>query len=212
MRLVSALVLIPIALAAVYAGGLVFLGFVALGAGVMVGEIYLATERRLAWTLAGGAYLLLAAYALIHLRQDASMGITTLAWLFALVWSADTGAYLAGRTFGGPKFAPVLSPKKTWSGFAGAVVSAGLVGAVTALLLGKATVGPLAGVSAALGALSQYGDLLESWVKRRFDRKDMSNLIPGHGGLADRADGLVAAAIGAWLIDLMTTESLLLWL
>lgn len=204
--------LIPVALAAVYLGGPVYQGFVVLGAAVMIGEVFFATARRLDWTLAGAVYIALAAYALVHLRRDDAVGLSTMVWLFALVWCADTGAYLAGRALGGPKFAPVLSPKKTWSGFFGAVVSAGLVGGVTAAVLGKASLWPLVLVSAGLGALSQYGDLLESWVKRRFDRKDMSALIPGHGGLSDRADGLVAAAIGAWCIDLVTMESLLVWL
>jgi len=212
VRLVSAAVLIPPVIAAVYFGTPYFEGFVLICALVLIGELYVVAKRQWAWTVAGGAYIAAAAYALIALRNDTALGLETVIWLFVLVWCADTGAYLTGRAIGGPKFAPKLSPKKTWSGFAGAVFFAGLAGGVAGLILEKESVWPIFAISCALGALSQFGDLLESWVKRRFDKKDMSALIPGHGGLFDRADGLVAAAIGVWVADIVTTETILLWL
>lgn len=204
--------MIPPVLAAVFLGTPYFDILVVASAVVLVGEIFFATARSPAWTLGGAVYVGLAGYALVALRADVASGLPTLVWLMVLVWSADTGAYVVGRTFGGPKFAPRLSPNKTWSGFAGAVVFAGLAGLLVGLWQAKDSLAPLVLVSAALGAVSQLGDLLESWLKRRFDKKDMSTLIPGHGGLADRADGLVAAAIAAWCIDLAAPEAILAWL
>lgn len=204
--------MIPPVIGAIYFGSPYYEFFIGLGAGILLFEVFFATEKHLGWLTGGAIYIGIAAYALIMLRQDPEFGLATVIWLFCLVWAADTGAYLVGQTFRGPKFAPRLSPKKTWSGFAGAVGSAGLVGVITGYGLGLAALWPIALLSGLLGAVSQCGDLLESWVKRRFDRKDMSALIPGHGGLADRADGLVAAAIGASVVDELTVEPLLAWL
>ena len=153
------------------------------------------------WSLLGTIYITLAGYALIELRGHTGIGFATVCWLFVLVWSADIGAYITGQVFKGPKFAPRISPKKTWSGFFGAIFLAGLTGFTVAHLMGLHAVGKFVALSCLLGAISQYGDLLESWFKRRFDRKDMSNLIPGHGGLADRVDGLAAAAISLWIYE-----------
>ena len=153
------------------------------------------------WSLLGTIYITLAGYALIELRGYTGIGFATVCWLLVLVWSADIGAYITGLIFQGPKFAPRISPKKTWSGFLGAIVLAGLAGFTVAQLMALKAGWNLVALSCLLGALSQYGDLLESWFKRRFDRKDMSNLIPGHGGLADRVDGLAAAAISLWIYE-----------
>ena len=153
------------------------------------------------WSLLGTIYITLAGYALIELRGHTGIGFATICWLLVLVWSADIGAYITGQIFKGPKFAPRISPKKTWSGFFGAIFFAGLTGSIAAQLMDLQAVLKIAALSGLLGALSQYGDLLESWFKRRFNRKDMSKLIPGHGGLADRVDGLAAAAISLWIYE-----------
>ena len=211
-RILSAVVMIPLVITLIYLGGFYFQIFMAIAATILIAEIFFATNKNLVWTGVSATYIAVASYALIVLRGDPSIGFTTVCWLFVLVWFADTGAYITGRALGGPKFAPQLSPKKTWSGFFGAVGFAALVGMATGHLLNLEVLWRIAILSGMLGGLSQFGDLLESWLKRRFDRKDMSNLIPGHGGLADRVDGLVAAAIGAWVINEMTAESLLKWL
>jgi phosphatidate cytidylyltransferase len=130
------------------------------------------------------------------LRQDEPHGMLAIFVLFAIVWGSDIMAYFTGRTLGGPKLWPSVSPKKTWSGFIGGVafggVAAGLVaGSIVHVLVG-----------AVLAAISQGGDLLESALKRRFDAKDASHLIPGHGGAMDRLDGFLAAALAALLIGL----------
>ena len=116
-------------------------------------------------------------------------------WLFAVVWATDIGAYAAGRTIGGPKLAPAISPNKTWSGLAGGVALAAAVGAIAAWIQGAVDVVLLAAVSGVLAVVAQGGDLLESRLKRRVGAKDSSNLIPGHGGFLDRFDGILAAAL-----------------
>ena len=212
LRVFSAVVMIPPVILLIYLGGVYFQFFMAIATIILIAEIFVATNKSLYWTVVGAAYIAVVCYALIVLRNDNDVGFATVCWLFVLVWFADTGAFITGRALGGPKLAPQLSPKKTWSGFFGAVVFAALIGIATAHILGLEVLWRIAALSGFLGGLSQFGDLLESWVKRRFGRKDMSNLIPGHGGLADRVDSLAAAAIGAWILDGMTTESLLKWL
>ncbi len=131
------------------------------------------------------------------LREDEPHGMLAIFVLFAIVWGSDIMAYFTGRTFGGPKLCPSISPKKTWSGFIGGVVfgavAAGLVGGSFALVL----------IGGLLAAVSQGGDLLESALKRRFDAKDASHLIPGHGGAMDRLDGFLATSLAALAIGLL---------
>ena len=133
--------------------------------------------------------------------------------LFATTWAADIAAYLAGNALGGPKLWPRYSPNKTWSGAAGGLVSAMAVGALSAYVMEPATV-PLLRVlviAAILGMLSQAGDLFESWIKRRFNVKDSSRLIPGHGGLLDRLDGVISAAPAAALLGALLGPGEALW-
>jgi phosphatidate cytidylyltransferase len=211
-RLLSAVVLIPPVLAAIHFGAPFFNILVIVGAAVLMYEVFTVSDRSVAWTLAGGVYVALAVYALSALRGTENLGALSVYWLFILVWAADTVAYLAGRSLGGPKLAPRLSPKKTWSGFFGALTGAAIVGAATGIYLEKTVLWHLVVVSAALGGVSQGGDLLESWFKRRFHRKDISGLIPGHGGLFDRVDGLLAAALAAWIGQMASGKDLLAWL
>ena len=158
------------------------------------------------WQLLGAGYALALLWSMMALRDvqagSGGDGFVAILFLFAIVWGTDVGAYFAGRTFGGPKLAPRISPKKTWSGAVGGLFVG--MGAALGLL---AVVGkPLGlwqvGIAAALSVATILGDLFESALKRRFDVKDASQLIPGHGGLMDRVDGLVAAALLAALIGL----------
>ncbi len=165
------------------------------------------------WLAFGVVYIGLAGLALIHLRGDAEAGLRNVVFLFLIVWSSDIGAYAAGRALGGPKLAPAISPNKTWSGAAGGLVSAMAVGALSAYVMEPATV-PLPRVlviAAILGLLSQAGDLFESWIKRRFNVKDSSRLIPGHGGLLDRLDGVISAAPAAALLGVLLGPGEALW-
>jgi phosphatidate cytidylyltransferase len=152
---------------------------------------------RASFTAAGVPYIGVSAVALSWLRAGPD-GLANLAWVFLVVWVTDTAAYAAGRSIGGPKLAPRISPQKTWAGALGGLMGAGAVGAGMALAARAPLLGPIA-ASLALSVVSQAGDLAESAVKRRFGVKDSGAIIPGHGGLFDRADALLAAAPGAAL-------------
>ncbi len=146
------------------------------------------------WIALGIPYVGLAAAATLWLRDLPEFGMALVYWLVLTVWATDIGAYAAGRTIGGPKLAPTISPNKTWAGLIGGMISAAIVGAGVALAFDAAR--PLlAGlIGAMLAVLAQGGDLFESSIKRRFGAKDSGRLIPGHGGMLDRMDGFMAAA------------------
>ncbi|MCI4679199.1 phosphatidate cytidylyltransferase [Rhodoblastus acidophilus] len=148
---------------------------------------------------AGGLLL-----SVLSLRHDPFFGACAIAWLFAVVWGTDICAYFAGRLIGGPKLAMRISPGKTWSGFLVGVSCGAALGAVVAHMWpnAQAPLIPVFLLGLVAGALAQAGDLFESWVKRRFGVKDSSHLIPGHGGVMDRIDGFIAAAIFAALFGL----------
>lgn len=159
----------------------------------------------------GVAYVGLSTLALAELRAGGEAGRANVLFLFMTVWACDIGAYLAGRAIGGPKLWPAVSPNKTWSGAGGGLVGAVLVGLGTAQALAPGGIGRAMVFALLLGAASQAGDLLESAIKRHFNVKDTSGLIPGHGGLLDRLDGVMAAAPVAVLIALAVGQAHPLW-
>lgn len=173
------------------------LAFAAVAVGGLVAAV-LAQGKR-GWVASGLAYAAAALIATILVRRDADFGFIGLMFVLLVVWVTDIGGYFAGRGIGGPKLWPRVSPKKTWAGAIGGLVL-GLVIAVGFALLGFGKMGPLLLLGAVLSVVSQLGDLFESAVKRRFDVKDSSHIIPGHGGLLDRLDGFVAAIVVAALI------------
>lgn len=164
------------------------------------------------WIALGPVYIGVPIVCLVWLRGADDSGLLAILWLFASVWATDTGAYFAGRLIGGPKLAPRFSPNKTWAGLFGAMASSALVGWIAGRLVPD---GPSAGALAACGAVlavvAQFGDLLESAIKRRFGAKDSSALIPGHGGLFDRVDGLLTAAVALAALQLASGGGLLAW-
>jgi len=162
-----------------------------------------ARPGRRGWTLAavGSAGAVLAAP--VILRADAQWGFQAVILLFAVVWTTDVAAYFVGRHVGGPRLWPAVSPKKTWSGALGGTVAAVVAGVLVAKIAGLDDLAAIAVLSSGLSVVAQAGDLLESAVKRRFGTKDASRLIPGHGGLMDRLDGFVAAAMVGALIGLL---------
>lgn len=155
------------------------------------------------WLGAGVVYIGLAGVGLIWMRGEGEPGRAAVLFIVLIVWAADIGAYLVGRLVGGPKLAPRISPNKTWSGTLGGLalaVAAGL--AVARSFDAGAPLAAVAVIALLLGIAAAAGDLLESAIKRRFHVKDSSGLIPGHGGLLDRVDGLLAAVPMACLIAL----------
>jgi phosphatidate cytidylyltransferase len=160
---------------------------------------------------AGVIYIGLAGVALIELRHDGEAGRYNVLFLFLVVWASDIGAYAAGRTLGGPKLAPAISPSKTWSGAAGGLAASVAVGVAAAMAMAPGSPWRAVLVAALLGLATQAGDLLESWIKRRYRRKDSSALIPGHGGVLDRLDGLLAAAPVAALLSFQLGYGNVLW-
>lgn len=151
------------------------------------------------WLPAGVLYAGLSALSLTYLRGNDLAGLVAIIFLFAVVWGTDVAAYFVGRAVGGPKLAPRISPGKTWSGAIGGAVVGVILSALVIVVFFRAPNVSVLFVGLLLSVLSQVGDLFESYIKRRFGVKDSSRLIPGHGGVLDRVDGLVFASIGAFV-------------
>lgn len=162
--------------------------------------------------LCGLGAILLAAVSVAWLRAEPRVGLYSLLFLLIIVWCSDSGAYVTGRIVRGPKLAPRISPSKTVAGAAGGLAAAVLGGICVALAVPRPTsLWHAAMVAALLGVAGQAGDLVESYVKRRFGAKDSGRLIPGHGGLLDRLDALVAAALVAAVLALAQEPGVVLW-
>jgi phosphatidate cytidylyltransferase len=205
-----AVVLVAVAAASLASIGLA-LGTAVIGAGLVLWAARETKDADPQWTAFGAIWVALPCVCLLWLARDGLAGRPTLLWLLAVVWATDIGAYAAGRTFGGPRLAPRWSPSKTWTGLMGGIACAALTGWATAAWLGISPAAPLVGVSAGLAIVEQFGDLAESAAKRRFGVKDSSGLIPGHGGLLDRLDGLLAVIPVVALLTLIGGRSLLAW-
>lgn len=253
LRVLSALVLIPLALLLTWIGGLAFRIFVGLVAVAIIYEWLTITAGRdwgrMHWTIAGllaGVMVLLAAglapgllliltiaataialvvarssgldhwppsgilYAglsaisLAMLRDGDIAGLWAIFFLFAVVWVTDIAAYFVGRAIGGAKLAPRISPGKTWSGAIGGAIG-GIAAGLIVAFVAEVRLGLIvfAGLALLLSVVAQMGDLFESHLKRRYGIKDSSNLIPGHGGVMDRVDGLVAAAVAFYVVGIL---------
>ena len=153
-----------------------------------------------AWRYLGVPYVSLPPIALVVLRDDPGYGVAAIVLVMLMVWAADTLAYFAGRIIGGPKLAPRISPKKTWAGMGGAMVGSAVAALGVGMALGVPGLWLLLIVAALLAVVEQGGDLFKSAMKRHYGVKDSGRLIPGHGGVIDRVDGLVAVATVAALI------------
>lgn len=259
-RVATGVVLVAVALIAVWKGGWIFTGLAAaagllmfaewavmhrLGRALRIGGlaviaatvvlITLVTPAEAVMTLAAGAGVLglfaarlggasggrsaavpmiggvlycgLPVLALIWLR-GLSLGLEVTIFLLLCVWSADILAYFAGRLLGGPKLAPAISPKKTWAGAIGGVIGAmiisGGLAAVWLKMIGGRDAVLFIALAGVFAVLSVLGDLFESWLKRRTGVKDSGTLLPGHGGVLDRLDGLVPVAIAGAMFFMVT--------
>ena len=195
-RLAQFALSVPLAIMAPIAAGP---NFLALGLIAAAGFFIVIALRRPTLAL-GALYVGLPILALLLIRKQEE-GIVFTLWALALVWMCDIGAYFSGRAIGGPKLAPAFSPNKTWAGLGGGVVLASAFGALMHVQYGLPWRLTLA--TPVLAVVAQGGDLFESWLKRRAGVKDSGNILPGHGGILDRLDGLVPVApIAALLVIL----------
>jgi phosphatidate cytidylyltransferase len=261
-RIASIIVIAPVALAAVYAGGLYFVAAVAVVALLMGWEwdricgdqrfaasgwtlcaalaaiVVLAAGGRYGaalaaspaaalavylvarlggrpaplWTALGAVVIGVACIAMLWLRTEPVEGLRAMLWLIGSVAMTDTFAYFVGRGVGGPRLAPVISPRKTWAGLFGGMAGAVLFGLAWGWWLARAADPALLGaMGAATAVIAQGGDLGISVVKRRFGVKDASHIIPGHGGVLDRLDGLLSATPALALVLLVWSEGRLTW-
>jgi len=176
--------------------------FAAIAAGAIAAGAVAGRNGRPIWTATGAAYSAALLAAPVLLRASPAYGLASILWLYGVVWGADTFAFLGGRSIGGPRLWRRVSPGKTWSGAIIGTFAGAAIGAVVAILAapGGARFAPLFFLGVAAAIVGQIGDLAESAVKRRFAVKDSSRLIPGHGGVLDRLDAFVAAAVFAALV------------
>jgi len=207
-RIISAVVLAAVALAVLWVGGWIFTLFI-IAAGLLGMREWdtLTAADGNGWKLLGVAYVAIPCASLVWLRDlhfegVAHGGASLVLYVLLTVWATDIGAYFAGRRIGGAKLAPTISPGKTWAGLAGGIIAAAIVGGFSTYF-SPFPPSFIAGVDmgVVIALLSQLGDLFESWMKRRAGVKDSGTLIPGHGGLLDRIDGLMfTLPLFAWLV------------
>jgi phosphatidate cytidylyltransferase len=177
---------------------LVGLGLLALPIGAILATL-LSLGRNSFFSAAGAFYAGFPAVAAIWLRYDDTLGLQAVIFLILIVVTADTAAFVCGRLMGGPLLSPSISPKKTWAGLIGALVASAIVGGFFTLAVPDGSFTRLAATGAVLALVAQAGDLAESALKRRFGAKDAGSILPGHGGVMDRVDGLLAAISAAGL-------------
>lgn len=164
------------------------------------------------WFSVGALYISLPVFAFIWLRDVTEHGLELVYWVAVLVWATDTGGYFFGKYIGGPKLAPKISPKKTWAGLLGGMFGAFIVGYTCAEIGEWSEPLYISLLSAGLAVIAQIGDLFESHAKRRFGVKDSSHIIPGHGGVLDRLDGMMFAATVLAVLIFATDGLILSWL
>jgi phosphatidate cytidylyltransferase len=194
-RTVTAVVLAPFVLLAVYVDSYWYVAIVSLVVALGLREWLTLSRSNLWLSLLAIPYFGGFGYALFYLRNIPDIGRGLVYYLLILVWATDIGAYLSGKFIGGPKMSPVLSPSKTWAGLCGGMIAAGMCGYIVATYFHAYQPGVAFGLAVMLAVIAQIGDIFESWLKRQTGVKDSGTCMPGHGGMLDRIDGLVFAAI-----------------
>ncbi len=192
-RIISGLIMIPMAVYAIFYSRSLFL-FITISAAVLMAfewiDITKSAKDQKKWRILGFFYILIPTFSVIKIRF---YDVDVLFWMFAIIWSTDIFAFFAGKILGGAKLMPSVSPNKTWSGLAGGVFASILIG-ITSSLMFKGGILFFALCSAMLSLIEQASDLFESKIKRIFGVKDSGNIIPGHGGVLDRLDGMIFVA------------------
>lgn len=194
-RFISAIILIPIAILIIYSPNIIFSGFVVATAVLMAFEwitIVKTEDESNMWRILGLIYILLPTVSLLYIKSVEN-GSDIVLWTFLIVWATDIAGLIVGRTIGGPKLAPIVSPNKTWSGLIGGVLASMFVALLSSVIF-KESASFFIIFGGLLAIIEQVGDLIESKFKRTFGVKDSGNLIPGHGGIMDRLDGLTLVA------------------
>ena len=190
VRIISGVVMAALVLGILWLGGFFFALLVVLAALQMLREWdFLNKNQDIIWRFLGLFYVAIPCASLLWLRSE---NINLVFYILFVVWATDIGAYFSGRIIGGAKLAPTISPNKTWAGLGGGMTAAAIIGGLSHFFSPYPTTiwgAMLLGV--VLAGVAQASDLFESWLKRRADVKDSSSLIPGHGGLLDRVDGLI---------------------
>ncbi len=167
-------------------------------------------EEKPGWIVSSFPYMGGFGLALLFLRETPDIGMGVTFYLLLTVWAIDIGAFFVGRGIGGPRLAPAISPNKTWAGLVGGIGGAALVGFYVASFLGAKHPCVTLLFAPVLGVVAQAGDLFESFFKRQAGVKESGDVIPGHGGVLDRVDGLIFAAVCAALVQ-GAVPSLILW-
>jgi len=198
LRVITSLILIPIILAIAYDGGAVFKFTVILVAVLMAFEWNDMTtngkqQNPVLWRVIGALYIAVPCASLLYIATK-NQGTYVIMWLLAVVWVSDISAFFIGKIVGGPKLAPKISPKKTWSGFLGTSITAYILGLYSIDFFQSEHPKSLMFLTISLALYAQLGDLFESWIKRKFNTKDSGSVLPGHGGILDRVDGIVVTA------------------
>lgn len=192
--LISGIFALSLFLVAQQVGGVsIWYLVVGLTAGAMVALGAVAKHKRLTWLGVSVAYIWGPTLALLWLRLSDN-GVALVLWAFFLVWGTDVGGYFVGRALGGPKLAPTISPNKTWAGLIGGIICAMFTSLALWAVVAPVPLAWVLILTPPLAVWSQLGDMAESAIKRRWGAKDSSRLIPGHGGILDRVDGLVTVA------------------
>lgn len=220
VRIASALILAPLVIVVIAYGGWPFILFILACALISLTEwFHLARnikEKQHLYYLLGPAYIIFCFGCCYLIREMYSAAAALL--FIAMIWSSDIGAYFAGKIIGGPKLAPQISPKKTWAGLGGAMLAPAIVGVASIWVMPYAAApafmpwvycGMVAAAGLAVGLAGQGGDLLVSFAKRKAGVKDAGHLIPGHGGLLDRVDGLMLASVPYLIFAGVVTKAFL---
>ncbi|MAZ80252.1 MAG: phosphatidate cytidylyltransferase [Rickettsiales bacterium] len=192
-RIISSLILIPVAIYAIFFSMSLFILISLILVFLMTiewGNITQSASKKTNWQIFGFIYIILPIYCAIKLRQ---IDPFILLWMFFIIWTTDIFAYFFGKFLKGPKLAPKISPNKTWSGLLGGVISCAVVGVISSFIF-PGTLLFFITISILLSIIEQFGDLFESKIKRIFNVKDSGAIIPGHGGVIDRMDGMVFVA------------------